>query len=468
MSHTDATHPSAACPSATQSLPPLPSADQLPDDRDTLKGMVVELLVTLRQRDRDLTEARQRIDLLLRRIYGPRAERFDPNQQLLFAEFFASADTPVDGPSLPQEPAEPEPPPKKPRRCRPHGRRQLPENLPRRPVHHELTVAERLCVCGTRRVEIGTEVSEQLDWQPACYFVWQHWIHKYLCPSCTRQAAADTVTQPLPAGTVMNAEASEVTVPNQQVPATVTPPTPVTAGATSAAVGPAIIAATKPAMPIDKGLPGAGLLAHIIVSKYFDHLPLYRQEKIFERQGVVLARSTTCDWMAACAQVLRPLYDLMVAAVLQSRWLHTDDTPVKNLPPSGGTSTARFWIYHGDREHPYNVFDFTLNRKRDGPQTFLASFHGYLHADAFSGYDALYLPSPVEGKPTDCGGGLQRACATQVLRRARQRCGAVAPGFSVLSPALRTGAVGHRQRFRCYPAVAHAPRLQRADPGPVS
>jgi transposase len=153
-------------------------------------------------------------------------------------------------------------------------------------------------------------------------------------------------------------------------------------------------------MPIAKGLPGPGLLAHIIVSKYFDHLPLYRQEKIFERQGVVLARSTTCAWMAACAELLRPLYRQMVASVLQSRWLHTDDTPVKNLKPEpGGTATARFWIYYGDRQHPYNVFDFTLNRKRDGPQTFLAGFHGYLHADAFRGYDALYLPSPGAGKP---------------------------------------------------------------------
>jgi hypothetical protein len=83
---------------------------------------------------------------------------------------------------------------------------------------------------------------------------------------------------------------------------------------------------------------------------------------------------------------------------LQSLWLHTDDTPVKNLQPQPGTtSTARFWIYYGDRDHPYIVFDFTVNRQRDGPQTFLADFHGYLHADAFSGYDALYLPSPRAG-----------------------------------------------------------------------
>jgi transposase len=399
MSHTDATHLSAAHPSATEPLPPLPSAELLPDDLGTLKSMILELLVTLRQRDRDLAEARQRVALLLRRLFGPRAERFHPNQQLLFAELVAGQDEPANDPSLPAEPDTPEPPPKKRRRCRPHGRRRLPEHLPRRPVHHELTEAERLCVCGGMRLDIGTEVSEQLDWQPACYFVWQHWIHKYLCPSCTRKAAAEMLSDPLPAATTMNAEAPKTPVPAQQTPAPATPLTPV-APTTAAAIGPAIISAAKPPMPIDKGLPGPGLLAHIIVSKYFDHLPLYRQEKIFERQGVVLARSTTCDWMAACAELLRPLYELMVASVLQSRWLHTDDTPVKNLKPeAGSTATARFWIYYGDRQHPYNVFDFTLNRKRDGPQTFLASFHGYLHADAFSGYDALYLPGPVAGKP---------------------------------------------------------------------
>jgi transposase len=140
------------------------------------------------------------------------------------------------------------------------------------------------------------------------------------------------------------------------------------------------------------------LLAHIIVSKYFDHLPLYRQENISQRQGVLIPRSTSCDWMAACAELLRPLYALMVTRILQSQWLHTDDTPVKNLGHDPGTTpTARFWIYAGDRAHPYNVFDFTVNHKRDGPQTFLDDFHGYLHADAFSGYDALYLPSPRAG-----------------------------------------------------------------------
>jgi transposase len=146
-------------------------------------------------------------------------------------------------------------------------------------------------------------------------------------------------------------------------------------------------------MPIAKGLPGPGLLAHLIVSKYTDHMPLHRLQRAYERQGYFLHRSTLCDWLGACADLLRPLYDLMVGAVLQSRGIHTDDTPVK-LQELGThlLSTARLWVYLGDAAHPYNVFDFTVNRKRDGPQRFLTNYQGYLQADAFSGYDGLYLP----------------------------------------------------------------------------
>jgi transposase len=108
-----------------------------------------------------------------------------------------------------------------------------------------------------------------------------------------------------------------------------------------------------------------------------------------------LPRSTLCDWLMGCGQLLRPLYDRLVYWTLQSAALHTDDTPVKMQElKTHLLSTARLWAYLGDAAHPYNVFDFTLNRKRDGPQQFLAGYQGYLHADAFSGYDCLYLPDP--------------------------------------------------------------------------
>lgn len=369
---------------------PLPAPEQLPDDPETLKRMIVELVLTLRAERRDNEGLRHRLSLLLQRIYGSRNERFNPDQPLLFpecAEDAASASAATPAPAPDASPAA------KRRRCKPHGRGRPAANLPRHPLHHELSEAERTCVCGEIRIDIGTDVSEQLDWLPASYFVWQHWIHKYLCPRCSKKPAEATMATPdkSPGDSATTAAAADS--------ATSAPPTdPATIRVANGRIGPAVISGVKPAMPIDKGLPGPGLLAHVIVSKYVDHLPLNRQVNIAARQGVSISRSTMCDWMAACAALLRPLYDLMVVQVLQSLWLYTDDTPVKNQGHAPGTTDkGRFWVYIGDRTHRYNVFDFTVNRKRDGPQTFLADYHGYLHADAFSGYDALYLPSPRAG-----------------------------------------------------------------------
>jgi transposase len=393
-------------------LPPT-TAEQLPDDTATLKRMVLELLASLHQRDRDYEALRHRIDLLLRRLYGPRGERFDPNQLLLFAEMAASQDTATEPP--------PEPAADRPkRRCRPHGRRRLPDNLPREPRHHELSEAERTCpACGRMRVDIGTDRSEQLDYRPASLFVVEHFVHKYACPCYSQCQSPSQERQTNPA---QESEPMPAPQPDSQpAPTTrdLTPtPRPTDAGPEPVPPSPqltdpsqrpqpqeqpflipdpgeVVIAAPKPGMPIPKGLPGPGLLAHLIVSKYTDHMPLHRLERAYERQGLFLHRSTLCDWLGACADLLRPLYDLMVSAVLQSRALHTDDTTVKMQElVTHLLSTARLWVYLGDVAHPYNVFDFTVNHKRDGPERFLADYRGYLHADAFSGYDRLYLPDP--------------------------------------------------------------------------
>ena len=395
---------------------PLPTLEQLPDDPATLKRLILELLATLRQERLDRDQLQQRLHLLLQRLYGPRTERFDPNQLLLFAAGAAPAeDADADAATAPPPaaPAAAATVQTRKRRVTPHGRRTLPDHLPRRPVHHELSAAERICVCGQTRIDIGTESGgEQLDWQPATYFVWQHVIHKYLCPACAAQqqaAAAAASAAPLPPTTVTGVAAAGTESANPEAAAAAPVPP-----ALSGPRGPVIVAAPKPPMPIAKGLPGPGVLANFIVNKYYDHLPLYRQEHIAERQGVLIPRSTSCDWMAACANLLRPLYELMVTLVLQSRWLHTDDTLVKNLGHApGATAKGRLWVYYGDHQHPYNVFDFTINRKRDGPQTFLAHYRGYLHADAFSGYDALYLPA----WPGDEAGIIEVACNAHARRK---------------------------------------------------
>src|SRR6516164_7498908 len=179
-------------------LPPL-TAEQLPDDVATLKRMVLELLASLQERERDYEALRHQIDLLLRRLYGPRGERFDPNQPLLFAEMTPSQNAAeATAPTEPAAAAEPK------RRCQPHGRRRMPENLPREPRHYELSEAERLCPgCGQLRIDIGVDKSEQLDYRPASLIVIEHIVHKYACPCCSRQSPQAQVQQ---AGSGLKAE----------------------------------------------------------------------------------------------------------------------------------------------------------------------------------------------------------------------------------------------------------------------
>jgi transposase len=386
MSITDAASPlppktpNAATPGAANTpevaAPAPASADHLPDDPTILKRMILELLATLHEERHERTQLRERLQLLLQRLYGPRGERFDPNQPLLFPDLNQPVEATAAAGDADTSAAaeEPSPTKKKPG----HGRKRPPKDLPHEAVHYRLTEAERACPrCGGQRQEIGQETTAQLDYKPASLFVVDHIEHKYACPCCRKQGQ------------------------------------------------PQIVAAPKPAQPLGKGSPGAGLLAYLIVSKYADHLPLHRLERILGRQGLDLARSTTCDWMAECARRLSPLYDLMKGELLRSGWLHTDDTRVKLLgAASDETNWARLWAYLGEPQHPYNVFDFTPNRKRVGPQQFLTGFTGYLHADAFSGYDRLYLPEPVSGQVRI----VEVACNAHARRKFHEARGSDAAG----------------------------------------
>ena len=326
---------------------PQDTAACLPDDPVILKRMIVELLTTLHERNQDNEQLRHRLDLLLRRLYGSKAEKFDPNQPLLFPELAAQASDSQASPPPVDDDAKAATTKKKPG----HGRRQLPKDLQRVRREHALPEAEQLCpCCHNLRVKIGEELSEQLDQEPARLFVIEHAQFKYACQHCHA---------------------------NDQSPQIVTAP--------------------KPAGLFAKGLPGPGLVAQTIVNKYTDHLPLHRQERIYKRAGVELSRKTLCDWMAGSAELLRPLYDLMVSLVLQSRVIHTDDTTVPILDEKRDTTRkGSLWIYLGDRRHAHNVFAYTPSRTRDGPRDFLAAFRGHLQADAFSGYDCVFTNGLVE------------------------------------------------------------------------
>lgn len=228
-----------------------------------------------------------------------------------------------------------------------HGRRRIPKDLPRRTVIHDLPEDDKACpCCGETRHVIGRETSEQIEYVPASVIVIEHVRLKYGCRSCEQNASES---------------------------------------------GPQIVVADKPSSPIEKGLAAPGLLAHVIVSKYADHLPLHRQERILARHGIDISRSTLCGWTRQCAEALKPLYERMIARLRMSKVIHTDDTPVKVQDRElDRTRTGRFWVYLGDRSQPYTVFDYTPSRSRDGPRRFLRGWSGYLQADAFGGYDGIF------------------------------------------------------------------------------
>jgi transposase len=337
--------PVSATGSASVFNTPVSASDvaALPNDVPVLKQMIVELLRTLREERRARQEIEQRLDVLTRRLYGPRPEPVRPEQPSLFP------DDPVP-PSVPHVPPEPTPPTRR-GQCRPHGRRRPARQLRREERRYELTAVERLCPeCGQDRQAIGVETTEQYDYKPAEVFVVEHQQVKYACKCCQGQ----------------------------------------------------VVKASKPPQPIDKGLPSAGLLAQIVTDKYQDHLPLYRMEQRFQRLGVTLPRSTMCDWMASCAQVLLPLWELLKKQVLQSKVLHTDDTTVRVRDETLGEHRyGRLWDYIGDAKHPGVLFDYTTTHARDGPATFLKGFQGFLQADAYGAYDGIYTDS--DGKIIEVG-----------------------------------------------------------------
>jgi hypothetical protein len=149
--------------------------------------------------------------------------------------------------------------------------------------------------------------------------------------------------------------------------------------------------ATKLPQPIEKSTTGASLLAQVIVAKWADHQPLHRQEKMFERHGIEISRKTMGGWMAQCAELLDPLYQLMKKELLSSKVIGTDDTSVKVLDRKlPFARIGRIWPYVGDVHHPVIVYDYTPTRSRAGPAKFLEGYKGYLQADAYSVYDAFF------------------------------------------------------------------------------
>jgi transposase len=340
--------------------------DPIPDDLPTCQERLRAVLERLHHLERQLLDLERQLDetcatteeqrraydclkeeyLALKRLFfGPRRERLPeaPGQLHLF-----DADTP---PSLLDEPAAPAEELPSRKRKKGHGRREIPDHLPRTPVLHDVLPEARVCDCGREKARIGEDVTEQLEYEPGKLSVLKHIYPKYACSCCK-----DGVTSAPPA-----------------------------------------------ASPIEGGLAGPGLLAYVIVNKFSDHLPLYRQQDVLSRHGIFLARSTLCGWLAQCAALLRPLVELMRQRIVLSLVINADETPVRVLDRTrDSTRTGYFWTYISPGDHGYTFFDYRDSRSRDGPAEFLKDFQGYLQTDAYASYESVVLESAGRIIPAGC------------------------------------------------------------------
>lgn len=315
------------------------SMEQLPTDVSILQQMVLTLLG-------QIDDLNGQLYYLKRQLFGKKSEKLDPAQRLLFENLYDEIKAKVEEQRSPK--TDPVKKVRKKKNANHKGRKPLPADLPRKTIDIDPSEDQKVCsVCHNEKQRIGTEITEVLEYVPASFFVKQYARHKYGCKKCE----------------------SDISI------------------------------GQLPPRAIDKGIAGEGLLAHIITSKYCDHLPLNRLEGIFKRHDVDINVSTMCDWVGKSADLLVPLVLRMHGKILQSPKINTDDTPIpiKSKKRRGSTYNGYLWVYIDDKGNV--VFDFTPNRSREGPIKFLGDYCGFVQADAYSGYDEFFR----KGNATEVG-----------------------------------------------------------------
>ncbi|WP_425261983.1 IS66 family transposase [Rubrivivax sp. RP6-9] len=309
-------------------------------DAQQLREVVRSLVGELQQRDRELAFKKATIDnithemaVLKRLKFAARSEHFNAEQKSLLEE---AIDADLEALQRELEQLAPEAPAE--RNKRQPKREKLPEHLPRREIRHE--PASTVCACGCAMKRIGEDVAEKLDYQPGVFSAGRHVRGKWVCAQC------ETLVQ-----------------------------------------------APVELHVIDKGIRTAGLLAQVLVAKYVDHQPLYRQESIFGRAGLAIPRSTLAAWVGACGVQLQPLVDALKGELLRHTVLHADETPVAMLKPGNGkTHRAYLWSYCTTPFNPIKavVFDFADSRAGRHAKAFLGAWRDSLVCDDYSGYKALF------------------------------------------------------------------------------
>jgi len=316
----------------------------LPDDIETLKRLVIG-------RDEMIAKLMAEIARLKRWRFGRSAERTDAvlaQLQLLLGDLQAPAAGEVcTQETLPEEESTQLPRTPRVTRLR-RVPRALPAHLPRETILH--APASCSCPdCGAAMRKLGEDISEMLDFMPGYFKVLRHVRPKFSCGHCAR-----------------------------------------------------VIQLPAPSRPIDRGLPAPGLLAQVIVAKYGDHCPLYRQQAIYRRSGVDLDRATLAEWVGGASRLLEPLVASLGRYVRAAAKLHADDTPVPVLDPGRGkTKTGRLWTYVRDdrpaasRDPPAVWYRYSPDRKGEHPQAHLRGYRGILQADAYSGFAPLYANGEI-------------------------------------------------------------------------
>lgn len=315
-------------------------------DYDTLKNELQEREAELYAKTLHIEKLKAQLALLRRARYGRSSEKLDHDieqMELLIGDL-------EEGQAESDERTEAAKPELRKEKLQP-VRKPLPEHLPRERVEHEAA-----CTCpacgSTRLTRIGTDEREVLEYVPGYFKVIVHARPKMSCRDC------ETITQP-----------------------------------------------PMPSLPIEKGMPGPGLLAHVLIAKYDDHLPLYRQNEIYAREGVDLDRATLASWVGKMAFHLAPLAEAIACHVRKGQTLHADDTPVPVLDPGRGkTKTGRLWVALRD-ERPWGsaippavLYRYSPDRRGEQAEALLKDCRGFLHADAYAGFNELYRPDPLTGQ----------------------------------------------------------------------
>jgi transposase len=309
----------------------------LSDDPKLLKAYLSDYVQKYQEALRYAEGLEHAITQLRRMHFGPKSERIPQGQQIFSFYGTLEASKPAAARSSEEETPRAK---RKPDRT---GARVLPEDLPVKVVLIDLPESEKTCgCCGKAKVLIGQEDSKQLDYEPGKFSKLVTRRNTYACPEACR---GQVKTAPLPV----------------------------------------------PAAPIERGLPTASLLAHVLLSKYGDSLPCYRQSVIYARSGIRISRSTLCDWIRQVIDLLKPIIQRIRKDVLESARITTDDTVVRLIVPGKGhTVQARLWAHLGDSRHNQVFYEFSPDRKQEHPQRILGNFKGKIHADAYSGYNVLF------------------------------------------------------------------------------